>query len=127
MTAPSRRWTKPLARAAIGMGLVVPAMTATSAGAEGRYEFLAPPSTQSNRIYRVDTKTGAMGVCWFNGTHTECMTGSGLAGAQAAGRYTLRRGASTAEKGVFRVDLKSGSVSNCWVKQGALVCTFPAQ
>lgn len=127
MTAPSSRWFKPLALAAMSAGLFVPALTASPADAQGRYEFLAPPSTQSNRIYRVDTRTGAMGVCWFNGTHTECMTGSGIAGPQAAGQYTLRRGASVAEKGVFRVDLKSGSVSNCWVKQGALVCTVPTR
>ena len=127
MTTPHSRWFRPLVLAAIGAGFIMPALSASPADAQGRYEFLAPPSTQSNRIYRVDTRTGAMGVCWFNGTHTECMTGSGIAGPQAAGQYTLRRGASVAEKGVFRVDLKSGSVSNCWVKQGTLVCTVPTR
>ena len=127
MTTPHSRWFKPLVFAAIAAGFIIPALSTSPADAQGRYEFLAPPSTQSNRIYRVDTRTGAMGVCWFNGTHTECMTGSGIAGPQAAGQYTLRRGASVAEKGVFRVDLKSGSVSNCWVKQGTLVCTVPTR
>lgn len=124
MTAPSDRWIKPLVLVAIGLGLLAPTLTAAPAAAQDRYEFLAPPSIQSNRIYRVDTKTGAMAVCWFNGDSTECMAGGGLAGAQTPGRYALRRGASTAEKGVFRVDLNAGTVSNCWVKQGALVCTF---
>lgn len=101
--------------------------TARDASAQSRFEFLAPPSTSSNRIYRVDTQTGAMGVCWFNGTNTECMTGSGLAGPQERGRYALRRSDSGSEKGVFRVNLNNGSVSNCWIKQGVLTCTFPVR
>ena len=103
------------------------ASISSPANAQARFEFLSPPSTTSNRIYRVDIRTGAMGVCWFNGTHTECMSGTGLAGPQTAGRYTLRRSESASEKGVFRVDLNSGSVSNCWVKQGTLVCTVPVR
>ncbi len=109
------------------IALVACILGATTLGAyaQSRFEFLAPPSTSSNRIYRVDTQTGAMGVCWFNGTITECMTGSGLAGPQERGLYTLRRSESGSEKGVFRVDLNTGAVSNCWIKQGVLTCTFP--
>lgn len=103
------------------------AATAPDVGAQSRFEFLAPPSTSSNRVYRVDTQTGAMGACWFNGTNTECMSGSGLAGPQERGRYTLVRSESASEKGVFRVDLNTGSVSNCWIKQGVLTCTFPVR
>lgn len=97
------------------------------ANAQSRFEFLAPPSTVSNRIYRVDTRTGAMGVCWFNGTHTECLSGKGLAGPQTPGRYALVRSQSASEKGVFRVDQTSGAASNCWVSKAALVCTIPVR
>ena len=112
-----------LTLALFGAGAISP----SPSYAQARFEFLSPPSTTSNRIYRVDVRTGAMGVCWFNGTHTECMSGTGLAGAQTTGRYTLQRSESASEKGVFRLDLNTGSVSNCWVKQGSLVCTFPVR
>lgn len=100
---------------------------ACPANAEERFEFLAPPDTTSNRIYRVDTQTGAMAVCWFNGTHTECMNGTGAAGPQKNGSYGLRRSARTGEKGVFRVNQNTGAVSNCWIRDGVLVCTIPVR
>jgi len=68
-----------------------------------------------------------MGVCWFNGTHTECLNGSGLAGPQTPGRYALRHSELATEHGVFRVDLNTGSVSNCWIRQATLVCTLPVR
>ena len=127
MTFPPYRRTVVLLFAAATMAATALVPYSTGAAAQSRYEFLAPPSTTSNRIYRVDTQTGAMGVCWFNGTHTECMNGTGLAGPQERGRYTLRRSESASEKGVFRVETTSGAVSNCWIKQGTLVCTFPVR
>jgi hypothetical protein len=84
-------------------------------------------SGDSNRIYRVDVDTGAMAVCRFNGTHTECLAGAGLAGAQAPGRYGLARSGKPDEKGVFRIDRVTGAVSTCWVHNAALVCTLPVQ
>lgn len=117
------RVTIRLAAALAGLGAAT-LQDAGSAAAQERYEFLSPPSTTTNRIYRVDTRNGAMGVCWFNGTHTECMTGTGLAGPQTPGSYTLKRSQSANEKGVFRVDLNTGAVSNCWINQGSLVCTY---
>ncbi len=116
-----------IALAAVFAALGTLTLTPTEALAQSRFEFLAPPSTSSNRIYRVDTQTGAMGVCWFNGTNTECMNGTGLAGPQERGRYALRRSESGSEKGVFRVDLNTGATSNCWIKQGVLTCTFPVR
>ena len=127
MKVSPRRTARPSALCAIFLAAATLGSTAPGVTAQSRFEFLAPPSTTSNRIYRVDTQTGAMGVCWFNGTNTECMTGSGLAGPQERGRYALRRSESGSEKGVFRVNLDNGSVSNCWIKQGVLTCTFPVR
>ena len=120
------RVTTVLVAAFVGLGATVLA-AAQTASSQGRFEFLSPPSTTTNRIYRVDTQNGAMGVCWFNGTQTECMTGTGLAGPQTPGRYTLKRSQSANEKGVFRVELNTGAVSNCWINQGTLVCTYPVR
>ncbi len=98
-----------------------------AAAQEGAFEFLAPPATTSNRVYRVDVRTGAMAVCWFNGTHTECLNGAGLAGPQTPGRYGLVASNKPDEKGIFRIDRVSGVVSNCWVHEGALTCSFPVR
>lgn len=111
----------------IATGLLLPSVAQTQA--QARFEFLAPPSTERYHIYRVDTRTGAMAVCWFNGTHTECLQGTGIAGPQAPGQYSLRRSENPLEKGVFRVELTSGAISNCWFQRSnaALVCAHPVR
>jgi hypothetical protein len=115
--------------ATIVLAVITIAALPSGTVAQSRFEFLAPPSTERYHIYRVDTRTGAMAVCWFNEVQTECLQGTGLAGAQAPGSYSLRRSANPAEKGVFRVELNSGSISNCFFRrsQGFLECTPPVR
>jgi len=116
---------------ALGLATIVTAAAATGPAVAQQsgdaFDFIAPPSIESNRIYRVNRATGAMAVCWFNGTNTECLQGAGLAGPQTPGNYSLAASNKPSEKGVFRIDHVSGAVSNCWVQQTALVCSFPVR
>lgn len=91
------------------------------------FDFLAPPSNETNRIYRVNIFTGEMGVCWYsrrgNVDLTECLSPGPGAGAQTPGLYTLVSTNMKTERGVFRLNLISGQVSMCWVKGDVLTCT----
>jgi hypothetical protein len=94
-----------------------------------QYEFLSPPNPDTNRMYRVNIKTGEMGACWYGRDKgigfTDCRPVGEGAGPQKAGRYKLFATKFDSEKGVFRVNTNTGEMSLCWVRRGSLVCTVP--
>ena len=96
-----------------------------------QYDFLSPPNPDTNRLYRVNIKTGEMGACWYgrdkNIGFTDCRPVGEGAGPQKPGRYKLFATKFDSEKGVFRVDTNSGAMSLCWVRRGELVCTALAR
>ena len=91
------------------------------------YDFLAPPSPETNRIYRVNIFNGEMGVCWYSRKGgvdlTDCLPPGPGAGPQERGLYTLVATNMKTERGVFRLNLVTGQVSMCWVKGETLTCT----
>lgn len=96
-----------------------------------QYDFLSPPNPDTNRLYRVNIKTGEMGACWYGRDKhigiTECRPVGEGAGPQKPGRYKLFATKFDAEKGVFRVNTNTGAMSLCWVRRGELVCTALAR
>jgi len=94
-----------------------------------QYGFLAPPNPDTNRMYRVNIKTGEMGACWYGRDKgigfTDCRPVGEGAGPQKPGRYKLFATKFDSEKGVFRVNTNTGEMSLCWVRRGSLVCTVP--
>lgn len=101
---------------------------ASGARAE-KFEFLAAPQIDLNRVYRVDKSTGEVGACQFGLKEgaaigvTLCYPAGEGAGPQAASDYTLIASRHEKEGGVFRVDERSGQMSICYVLNDAVVCT----
>jgi hypothetical protein len=116
-----------------GLATVLPADAQTSRRRSNRpvFDFLAPPSDETNRIYRVNIFSGEMGVCWYskkgNVDLTECLSPGPGAGPQTRGLYTLVASNMKTERGVFRLNLVTGEVSMCWVKGDVLTCTPQAR
>ena len=96
-----------------------------------QYDFLSPPNPDTNRLYRVNIKTGEMGACWYGRDKhigfTDCRPVGEGAGPQKPGRYKLFATKFESEKGVFRVNTNTGAMSLCWVRRGELVCTALAR
>ena len=117
----------------IGLATILPADAQTTRRKSNRpvFDFLAPPSAETNRIYRVNIFSGEMGVCWYskkgNIDLTECLSPGPGAGPQTRGLYTLVASNMKTERGVFRLNLISGEVSMCWVKGDVLTCTPQAK
>lgn len=105
-------------------------MAAVPASAQ-QYDFLAPPNPDTNRLYRVNIKTGEMGACWYGRDKhigfTDCRKVGEGAGPQKPGRYKLYRTNFSSEKGVFRVNTNTGAMSLCWIRRGEMVCTEQAR
>jgi hypothetical protein len=100
--------------------------------AAASYEFLAPPETDLNRVYRLDRATGEVGACQYGlkeGTVgvTLCYAPGEGAGPQASSDYSLVASRHERDGGVFRVDLRAGTMSICYVLNEAVVCTPPAK
>ncbi len=116
-----------------GLAAIAPASAQTARRTLNRpvYDFLAPPSPDTNRVYRVNIFTGEMGVCWYskkdNVDLTECLPPGAGAGPQKKGLYTLVATNMKTERGVFRLNLITGQVSMCWVKGDTLTCTPQAR
>lgn len=100
----------------------------------GTFQFLAPPQTDLNRIYKINRITGEVGACQFgldeatpkgkpNFGVTLCYAEGPGAGAQAPSDYRLVRSHDAADGGVFRVDLNTGAISVCYVIDDKVVCT----
>lgn len=122
----------PVLRLGIALALIAFGGELTAAMAQDNqnrpnFDFLAPPSTDANRIYRVNIYNGEMSVCWYEKQEgldtTRCLGPSDGAGEQENGLYTLVATNMEKEKGVFRVNLVTGAVSICWVRGEQLVCT----
>lgn len=123
-----------IAVATLSWSSIQPLDAQTSRRAPNRpvYDFLAPPSQETNRIYRVNIFTGEMGVCWYsqknNGDFTECLPpGPGAEAQKERGLFTLVATNMKTERGVFRLNLATGTVSMCWVKGDVLTCTQQAK
>ena len=110
------------------VGLCVGAVPAKAAS----YDFLAAPSVDLNRIYRLDKVTGELSACQYGlkeGTVgvTLCYPPGEGGGPQQPSEYGLVASRHEKESGVFRVDLRSGTMSVCYVLNDAVVCTPPAK
>ncbi len=110
----------PLA-AVLALGTAAPALAAP-------FEFMAPPQTDLNRLYRVDKATGEVTACQYfqkEGTLgiTLCFPAGEGAGRQDPGDYALVTSRHEREGGIFRVETRTGAVSICFVYQEKVVCT----
>ncbi|WP_020177902.1 hypothetical protein [Methylopila sp. M107] len=96
------------------------------------YEFLAAPQTDLNRMFRVETTTGEVGVCQFavkdgSAGVTLCLSAGEGAGPQEAGLYGLAASNHVQEGGVYRVEKRTGRMSACYVLGDQVVCTPQAR
>lgn len=96
------------------------------------YVFLAAPQTTLNRIFRVETTTGEMGVCQFGASDsgagvTLCYPPGDGAGKQEAGLYGLAASNHAQEGGVYRVERRTGRMSLCYLLGEQVVCTPQAR
>lgn len=107
-------------------------LLATTPAIAEDYVFLAAPQTDLNRMFRVETTTGEVGVCQYavkDGTAgvTLCLPPGDGAGPQEAGSYALVASNHSQEGGVYRVDRKTGKMSACYVLGEQVVCTPQAK
>lgn len=131
------------ARRFFAAGLVAAPLFAGGAAlaAAAQYEFLAPPETDFNLMYRLDKSTGEVGACQFFIDETRKGVGITLCfppgeGAKAGepSDYALVGSHHTGESGVYRVDQRTGLMSACYllrsekqIREGSVVCTPPAK
>jgi hypothetical protein len=92
------------------------------------FDFMAPPQSDLNRLYRLNTSNGEITACQYfqkEGTLgvTLCFPAGEGAGKQEAGDYRLVASRHEREGGIFRVEAKTGAVSICFVYQERVVCT----
>ena len=135
MTKTRINLTVVLIAGAVGFAAALPVDAQTTTGRRTPtrpvYDFLAPPSPETNRIYRVNIFNGEMGVCWYSRKGgvdlTDCLPPGPGAGPQESGLYTLVATNMATERGVFRLNLVTGQVSMCWVKGETLTCTAQAR
>lgn len=116
------RFTPRLALSAVALGFAAwPAQAAP-------FEFMAPPQTDLNRLYRLDKASGEVTACQYlqkEGTLgiTACFPAGEGAGKQDPGDYSLVASRHEREGGIYRVEIKTGAVSVCFVYQEKVVCT----
>ena len=113
------------------------AISSGQAEAQSRkqYDFMAPPSGETNRLYRVNIYTGEMAMCWYSkpvGSErgiTDCRRAGPGAGPQRRGLYKLKASNVPSELGIFRVNELTGEMSICWhsKKTGTVTCTEQAR
>ena len=106
--------------------------SATTASAQGVFEFQPAPQIDLNRVYRVDRSTGEVGACQFQLKEggvgvTMCFPGGEGAGPQTSGDYRLMPSRHEREGGIFRVNLRTGEMSICYVFDDKVVCTPQAK
>lgn len=110
-----------------GMGFALALLGIVPAQA-APFDFVSPPQTDLNRLYRLDRATGEVTACQYlqkEGTLgvTLCFPAGEGAGRQEPGDYALVPSRHEREGGIFRVEAKSGAVSVCFVYQEKVVCT----
>jgi len=107
----------------------------TQAQSRKSFHFLASPSSETNRVYRVNIYNGEMAACWYSKSLkvergiTDCRKPGPGAGPQKRGLYKLVASNVPSEKGVFRVNELTGEMSICWhtVSTDTVVCTEQAR
>jgi len=116
-----------------GAFALITALVAPATAIAGSYEFLAAPSKDINRVFRLDRATGEVGACQYGikpeapmGVTLCYPPGEGARGGET-GEYALVASRHESEGGVFRVDLHSGAMSICFVLDNNVVCTAPAK
>lgn len=118
-------------QAAVSAGLLLAAVAAEPAFAQ-EHVFLAAPQVDLNRMFRVETTTGEVGVCQFAVKEgavgvTLCFPPGDGAGPQEPGLYALAASSHTQEGGVYRVERRSGRMSLCYELGEQVVCTPQAR
>lgn len=115
------------------LAALVAAVAAPAIARAESWEFLAAPSRDINRVFRLDKTTGEVGACQYGikpdapmGVTLCYPPGEGAKGGQP-GEYALVASRHESEGGVFRVDLRSGAMSICFVLDNSVVCTAPAK
>ena len=109
------------------------ANAASPAVRAAKYEFIAAPETDLNRVYRLDRETGEIGACQYGLKDTSavgvtlCYPPGEGAGPQEPSEYALVASHHQGEGGVFRVDVRTGMMSICYVLNDAVVCTAQAK
>ena len=116
---------------ALAAALAAVAAPAAPAHAED-YVFLAAPQTSLNRMFRVETTSGEVGVCQYGVSDrgagvTLCYPAGEGAGPQEPGVYALAASNHQQEGGVYRVERRTGRMSLCYVLAEQVVCTPQAR
>lgn len=114
---------------AAAVALVLPPVAGAAAD---EYQFLAAPQTSLNRVFRVETTTGEVGVCQFGASDsgagvTLCYAAGEGAGKQEPGLYGLAASNHAQEGGVYRVERRTGRMSLCYLLGEQVVCTPQAR
>ena len=114
-----------LSRITLGCALMMAAAQPTMAAP---FDFVAPPQSDLNRLYRIDKANGEVTACQYaqkEGTlgATLCFPSGEGAGRQEPGEYSLVPSRHEREGGIYRVEAKTGAVSVCFVYQEKVVCT----
>lgn len=101
-----------------------------------QFKFLAPSDTEEDRLWRVDTLSGEVGMCTFeksrrsaSGVMVCLKRGAGASIQKQPGPYKLVPSNREDAKGVFRVNQRTGTMSLCYDvddrKGHRIVCTEP--
>jgi len=118
-----RRWFAALA--ALGTAT---AFSPPAGAGEALYEFEIPTSPETNVIYRLNSATGEINICYWVKVEgktigkTVCDPAGENAGPQKPGVYGLLRSPFKTETGVYRVDKVGGKVWLCFSDSGKTVC-----
>lgn len=103
-------------------------LQASHAAAEGLFEFETPNSPEANSIYRLNTATGEISVCYWAKVEgktlgkIQCDPSGQNAGPQRPSLYGVKKSPYKTETGVYRFDKLSGKVWLCFPEQGKTVC-----
>jgi hypothetical protein len=119
--------TKRMGLAAIALAaFMFPAMNAVAG--EGLFEFEIPNSPEANSIYRLNSATGEINLCYWAKVEgkpigkIQCDPAGENAGPQRPGVYGILRSPYKTETGVYRFDKLSGKVWLCFSDSGKTVC-----
>jgi hypothetical protein len=111
------------------LALAALAFPAATAGAgEGLFEFEIPNSPEANSIFRLNSATGEINVCYWAKVEgkpigkIQCDPAGENAGPQRPGVYGILKSPYKTETGVYRFDKLSGKVWLCFSDSGKTVC-----
>ena len=102
----------------VGLGLL--AVAPPTDAQTIQYEFLTPADTEEDRLWRVDTLSGEVGMCTFEKDRKrprgfmKCLkAGAGASVQDQPGPYGLVRSNREDATSVFRVNRRTGTMSLC--------------